>query len=143
VTARETLARAAAVICWVYAAGFGLSAIPVGVFLLREHRLPWLWDLFPMYGGPWSSGGMTESAFVATLGGFLALLVVVAVGAWLLWTGRRSGAVVVLATIPVEAIFWWGFALPIPPVMALARVILVIIAWPGLRGGSASVVGPA
>ena len=37
------------------------------------------------------------------------------------------------ATIPVEALFWYGFALPTPPLLALARVALLIAAWPRLR----------
>lgn len=131
---RKTPARAAAVVCWVYAASFGLPAIPVGVFIMREHRLPWLWDLFPMYGGPWWRS-LSETEFLAALAGFFVLCAVMSTGAWLLWTARRSGAVVVIATLPVEAIFWWGYALPIPPLFGLVRLVLVVAAWPGLGGG--------
>jgi hypothetical protein len=38
--------------------------------------------------------------------------------------------VLAVATIPREALFWYGFALPIPPLLALIRVVLVIAAWP-------------
>jgi hypothetical protein len=131
---RRNPARAAAIVCWVYAACWGLPAIPVGVFIMREHRLPWLWGLFPMYGGPWRRP-LSEAGFLATLAGFFVLCTVMSVGAWRLWTGRRSGAVVVLATLPVEAIFWWGYALPIPPLFGLVRLVLVVAAWPGLGRG--------
>ena len=82
--------------------------------MLREHRLPWLWDLFPIYGGPWWDE-MTDKEFVATLGAFLAVNAVVATGGVLLWFGRRAGAVIALAPLPIEFAFWLGYALPIPP----------------------------
>jgi hypothetical protein len=51
---------------------------------------------------------------------------------WLLWNGQRSGALLQFGLLPVEAVCWYGFALPIPPILALARVILVALAWPRL-----------
>ena len=50
----SSAARWAGGVTVAYAAAFGLPSIPIAVFVLREHRLPWLGDLFPMYGGPWS-----------------------------------------------------------------------------------------
>ena len=34
-----------------------------------------------------------------------------------------------LAMLPVEAVFWRGFALPIPVAVGAARAALVIAAW--------------
>lgn len=45
------------------------------------------------------------------------------------WTGARSGAILGFALLPVSAIFWWGFALPFGPPMALASSILVVLSW--------------
>ena len=47
--------HAYAVLTWIYAAGFGITAAPVAVYLLRRGTLPEFFGLFPMYGGPWSS----------------------------------------------------------------------------------------
>ncbi|MQA09973.1 MAG: hypothetical protein GEU98_15745 [Pseudonocardiaceae bacterium] len=85
-----------------------------------------------MYGGQWSEQ-LTVPQFAATLAAFLALMVLLAHGGRLLWTGRRSGAVLVVATIPIEALFWFGYALPIPPVLALLRVVLVAAGWRSLN----------
>jgi hypothetical protein len=30
-------------------------------------------------------------------------------------------------------LFWWGFALPIPPLLALARTILILVNWQSLK----------
>jgi hypothetical protein len=125
-------AKAAAAVTWVYAACFGLPAIPVAIYLLRVGRLPWLFELFPMYGGPWYDSGQ-PGRFAAQLGAFLVVMLVVSWGGWLLWRGWRAGAVLAVATIPLEALFWYGFALPIPLLLALVRVVLVIAAWPRLR----------
>jgi hypothetical protein len=43
-----------------------------------------------------------------------------------LWRGRRRGAVLALGLVPVGAVFWWGFALPYPPMAALARTVLIV-----------------
>ena len=120
-----------------YTAAFGLPAIPIAGFVLRERRLPWLWDLFPMYGGPWWDA-MTINEFVASLGAFVAVNAVVAAGGILLWTGRRAGAWLSLAPLPLEVAFWIGYALPFPPLIALLRVALVVAAWRGLRAHPAS-----
>jgi hypothetical protein len=112
--APQAAAKAAAIVTWAYAACFGLPAIPVAVYLLRTGRLPLLFDAFPVYGGPWYDSGQPEG-FAAQLGAFLVMMLVVSWGGWLLWRGSRAGAGVAVATIPVEALFWHGFALPIPP----------------------------
>lgn len=43
--------------------------------------------------------------------------------------GRKVGALVNLALLPVEAIFWFGFALPFPWLVGAARAALIAVAW--------------
>lgn len=124
-------ARAAAVVTWAYAAGFGLPAPFVVAYLVREGRLPEFLGLFEMYGGPWSEQ-VDERTFVTLLAAFLGLNAAVAWSGWLIWRGRRAGAVLNLALLPVEAIFWVGFALPIPWLCGAARVGLVAASWRSL-----------
>jgi len=123
--------RAAAVLTWVYAAGFGIPAIPVSGYLLSHGSLPWFLGLFPMYGGPWSSR-LSAGTFVALLAVFLVVTGLAAWSAWWLWQGRKVGALVNLALLPVEAIFWLGFALPFPWLVGAARAVLIAIAWRSL-----------
>ena len=121
-------ARAYAVLTWAYAAGFGGPAIPVSVYLLRHGSLPWFANLFPMYGGPWS-GRLTDGQFVGVLLGYLGLLALVARAAGPVRRGSRRGAVLSAGLLPVEAVFWVGFALPIPWVLGAARLALLVAAW--------------
>jgi hypothetical protein len=124
-------ARIDAVVTWVYAAGFGLPAIPIAIYHLNTGRLPMFFDLFPMYGGRWS-GRFTPGVFAALLIAFLLVVLVTAFAAWLVWEGLRVGAVLSLALLPVEIVFWMGFDLPIPWVLGIARVVLLILAWNSL-----------
>ncbi len=126
-------ARAYAVVTWAYAAGFGLPAVPVSVYLLRHGSLPWFGNLFPMYGGPWS-GRLRDGQFVGVLLSFAGLLVLAARTAGRVRHGSQRGAVVSAGLLPIEAVFWLGFALPIPWVLGAARVALLIAAWRRLRG---------
>lgn len=52
---------------------------------------------------------------------------------WLLWNGERAGGVLGLVLLPVGAVFWFGFALPIPPLFAIVRTALVVLNWSALR----------
>jgi hypothetical protein len=120
-----------AVVTWAYAAGFGLSTLPVAVHLLQRGRLPTFFGLFPMYGGPWSQR-FKDSTFVVLLIAFLLVTMVAAWAAWRVWNGSRDGALLSLAVMPVEAIFWLGFALPIPWLLGVARIVLLALAWRSL-----------
>ena len=121
-------ARTYAIVTWVYAAGFGLPAVPVSIYLLRRGSLPWFGDMFPMYGGPWSDR-LDDRQFITLLLGYLGLMAAVAGAAGRVRQGSRRAALVSAGLLPVEAVFWLGFALPIPWVLAAARVPLLVAAW--------------
>ena len=124
-------ARIAAVLTWVYSAGFGLPTIPVAIFLLRQGRLPVFAGLFETYGGPWSERFQPRTS-TGLLMAFLVVTLVVAWAAWLLWNGSKAGGVLALVLLPVEAVFWVGFALPIPWLIGVVRVAYIALAWKAL-----------
>lgn len=128
-------ARAAAVLTWIYAAAFGLPAIPISAYLVAKGQLPTFLGLFETYGGPWSAR-VEAGIFVVLLAAFLGVAILAAWSAWWLWRGRRSGAVLNLALLPIEAIFWLGFALPIPWLFGIARAVLLVASWASLGGRS-------
>jgi hypothetical protein len=124
-------ARIATVLTWVYAAAFGVPAIPVAIYLRQRGTLPTFLDLFPMYGGPWSSR-LEDGTFIMLLIAFLIVVLIATWAAWLLWNGSKSGAVISLVLLPVEAVFWLGFALPFPWLIGIARAALILVAWKSL-----------
>ncbi len=87
---------------------------------------------FPAYGrGPFERIGIESS--VPLLTAFLVVCVLEGVAGWLLWSGQRSGAILSFALVPVGAVFWWGFALPFPPLFALVRTALILVYWQALK----------
>lgn len=38
-----------------------------------------------------------------------------------------------IALLPIEVVFWAGFAVPIPPLIAFARIGLLATGWSALR----------
>jgi hypothetical protein len=127
----STSARAAAVLTWTYVAAFGSPVIPNVAYLLQNGTLPAFLDMFTMYGGPLSVR-LSEGWLVGALVAFLLVTLVAAWAAWLVWNGSKVGAIVGLVVLPVEAAFWIGFALPLPWVIGLARLVLLALAWNSL-----------
>lgn len=125
--------RTAALVTWAYAAMFGVPAAPVAIFLAEQGRLPSLGGLFDMYAGPWSAR-VDGDRVVGLLLAYAVLVLAAAMSGWLMWEMRKAGAVLNLGLIPVEAVFWVGFALPLPWLFGIARAALVCLAWPELSG---------
>ncbi len=46
--------------------------------------------------------------------------------------GHRGGATLALVLLAPGAVFWWGFDLPYPPVITVARTILIFLGWSSL-----------
>ena len=124
--------RAAAVLLWIVAAGWGLSTPWLMWWVLVRGRLPVLPIIGEPNGGPFYHN-FSRGTFVALLAGSFLLAFVQGWAGWLLWNGKRSGALLEFGLLPVEAAFWYGFALPIPPLLAIARLVLTAVAWPGLE----------
>ena len=53
-------------------------------------------------------------------------------GAYWLWNFRRDGAVLGLVLIWPSAIFWYGFALSLGPLLGIAELVLLIVCWRSL-----------
>lgn len=123
--------RAAAIVTWAYAAGFGASALPVAGYLQSNGKLPSFFGLFDMFAGPWFEH-LPRERFLRLLLVFPAVTALASASGLELWKGRRRGGALNLALLPVEAMFWTGFALPIPVAVGMVRVALVIVSWKDL-----------
>jgi hypothetical protein len=111
--------------------GFGLPGV-YGTWYFARHGEVWTFLGFPTYGkGPFQQRGIeTTVALLVTF--VLVCFAEVAIG-WLLWQEMKVGAWVALALLPVELVFWFGFALPFGFVLGLGRTVLVLAAlvrWP-------------
>lgn len=114
------------------AAGWGIPAPFVASFLLRDGALPTLEPIGHLMGGGFFERWSPE-IFSVLLGLFAALSALEVFAGWLLWQGEPLGALITLALLPIEVVFWAGFAVPIPPLIAIARIGLLAAGWSSLR----------
>jgi hypothetical protein len=125
------LPRVAAILHWIIAIGFGVFCFPAIRNLLSGRDIPIVLG-FPAYGrGPFERVGIPTT--VPLLAAFLLVCMLEAVAGFFLWRGSKSGAVLALVLVPVGGFFWWGFALPIPPIFALVWTVLILLSWQALR----------
>lgn len=118
------MTRAAAVCSQVLGLGFGLPGA-YGAWYYARHGEVWSFLGFPTYGdGPFERWGFPTS--VALLLGFVVVCAAEVVVGTLLWRGAPTAAWLALALLPVELVFWIGFALPFGPLLGLARSALVV-----------------
>ena len=123
--------RVAALLMWFVGVGFGAPCVVAIRNLLQGRDLPMIMGFRAYGGGPFERLGIQTT--VALLAVFMAVCLLECVAGWLLWSGNRTGGILALGLLPVGALFWWGFALPIPPMLAVVRTILIIISWRTLR----------
>ena len=124
------LIRVAAILHWFIAVGLGVFCIPAIRNLLMGQGIPMVMG-FPAYGGgPFERAGLPTT--VPLLVAFLLVCVLEALAGVLLWGAQRSGAVLALVLLPLGGVFWWGFALPIPPIFALIWTLLILLNWQAL-----------
>ena len=123
--------RVAAVLLWFDGLGFGIPAV-MAIRNLVEHKdIPFIMG-FPAYGrGFFERHGLKTT--IPLLVGFLIVNAGEIVAGVLLWCGHRSGAILGYALVPLGAVFWLGFDLPIPPVFAVVRSTLTGIWWHSLH----------
>ena len=123
--------RTAAILLWFTAVGFGEFCVPAIRNLATGRDIPFVMG-FPAYGrGAFERHGIHST--VALIGGFLLVCMLEGVAGWLLWRGYKSGAILALALLPAGAIYWWGFALPFPPIFAVVRTVLIVLVWRSLK----------
>jgi hypothetical protein len=119
--------RVAAILLWATAFGFGLLCLTVIRDLLAGRGLPMIFGFRAYGGGAFERYG--TNAMVALLIVFFFVCCAEGVAGFLVWNTSKLGAIVALALVPVGAVFWWGFLLPFPPLIAVARTILIVLSW--------------
>lgn len=126
-----TLLRIAAGLHWFVAIGFGVFCLPAIRNVAVGRDVPFVMG-FPAYGqGPFERIGLNST--VPLLAGFLLVCILEAIAGILLWQGLMSGAILALVLLIPGGIYWWGFALPIPPILAIIWTILILLGWPALH----------
>ncbi len=106
--------------------GFGIPCA-IGLLHFARHHEIWTFLGFPTYGGgPFEKVGLPTR--VPLLLGYLVVCAAEVAVAVALWVDAPHAAAYSLALLPVEAVFWIGFALPFGPPFGIARVLLAFLA---------------
>ena len=117
--------RVAALLSWALGLGFGLPCV-YGIWYFADRGYVWTFMGFPTYGGgPFEDAGIKTTVPLLVL--FLLVCLAELVVGWLLWRRQRAGALLALVLLPFEFASWIGFALPLGPVLGLARTGLILI----------------
>jgi hypothetical protein len=82
-------------------------------------------------GGPFEKLGI-EALIVAGIGYIMVSALKILAAYWL-WNTRMDGAVLEVILLGLSAIFWFGFALPLGPLLGIIQVVLLALAWGSLR----------
>jgi hypothetical protein len=105
--------------------GFGLPCI-FGLRYFARTGEVWTFMGFPTYGeGPLDRIGLPTSTPLMV--GFLAVCLAEVVLGGMIWFDLPGAKVLSLALLPVELVFWIGFALPFGPPLGIARTVLVLM----------------
>lgn len=119
------MTRAAAACSLLLGLGFGLPGVYGAWYLARYDRV-WTFLGFPTYGdGPFERWGVTTS--LPLLVAFAVVCAAEVVVGVLLWRDTPSAPWLALALLPVEMVFWVGFALPFGPLLGAVRTVLVVL----------------
>lgn len=119
--------RLAALLSWFLALGFGLPGA-YGAWYFAAHGDTWTLLGFPTYGGgPFENAGIPTSA--PLLIAFVVVCVAELVIGALLWSSRPAGVLLSVLLLPIEMVFWIGFALPLGPILGVARTGLAASGW--------------
>ena len=115
--------RFAAGCSWFLGVGFGVPCL-YGIWYFARTGQVASFLGFPTYGnGPFDRAGIATS--LPLIISFLAVCAAEIGAGWLLWHQRVAGAMVSVALLPVELMFWIGFDLPYGPPLGFLRTAAV------------------
>lgn len=106
--------------------GFGLPAVAGAVHVARTGQV-WTFLGFPTYGGgPFEQVGLPTTVPLLAI---FALVGVAEVAAGvMLLLGAPHAVTFAYLLLPIECVFWVGFALPFGPPVGIARTVLLLLA---------------
>jgi len=106
-----------------------VSVVPTLYYASAHKVLPTVGGI-RLIGGPFESLGIDAVIVAGIVFVFISALKLLAT--YWLWNSGRDGVVLDLILIWPSAIFWYGFALSLSPLLGIAELILVMLVWRAL-----------
>ena len=122
---------AASILFYFTGIAFFIGTVPITLYIIQNRELPTMMGVKALGGGFIETLGTDAIVWSAILFEVVNAAEVVA-GYWL-WKSRKKGGQLGIALFPFGLFFWLGFALPIPLVIGLLRLVLIAVGWKKLR----------
>lgn len=103
-----------------------VGMVPTLYYAFSQGRLPTFGGIH-LLGGPFEKLGI--NALIVAGIGFITVSALKILAAYWIWGSRKDGAVLELILLSLSAIFWYGFALPLGPLLGIIQVVLLAISW--------------
>lgn len=126
---RTTLTTALSIVVYIEAFMWLVGMVPTLYYAFSQGRLPTFGGI-RLLGGPFEKLGI-EALIVAGIGYIIVSALKILAAYWL-WNIRMDGAVLEVILLGLSAIFWYGFALPLGPLLGIIQVVLLALAWSSL-----------
>ena len=127
---RPALVKALPVLVSIDAGMWLVGVPPTLYYAFINNKLP-MWNGIKLLGGPFERLGL-DGLIVAGLM-FVTVSAFKILAAYWLRQARKDGAVLALILLGLSAIFWYGFALPLGPVVGAAEIFVLARVWRMLR----------
>jgi hypothetical protein len=119
------LITALSIIVYIDAFMWIVGVVPTLYYAFNHRVLPTLGGIRLM-GGPFEKFGLNSLIVAGILYIIISGLKILA--AYWLGNSRMDGAILELVLLGLSAIFWYGFALPLGPLLGISQVVLIALA---------------
>jgi hypothetical protein len=126
---RTSLTTAASTLFFIDGFIWVIGVIPTLYFAFTHRALPSIGGIRLM-GGPFEA--LEIEAFIVAGMMYVVVSAPKFMVAYWLWNSRLDGAVLGLILLGLSTIFWYGFALPLGPLLGIAELVLLALVWKSL-----------
>lgn len=134
--ARRPAITAASILCLIFGVGWPVAMAPDILYMVNQRALRTInmpFGQIRALAGPFEAFGMDAMILLAVLFAILNLGFIPA--GYRLWKSQRKGGRLAAGLLGGSALFWYGFALPIPPFIGVLLAGLLAAGWKSLREG--------
>lgn len=117
------------IVVYIDAFGWILGVVPTLYYAFNHRDLPTLTGR-KLLAGPFERLGIDSLIVLGIVYVVLSGLKILA--AYWLQSARMDGAVLELILLGLSAVFWYGFALPLGPILGIVQVVLMALTWGAL-----------
>jgi len=125
---RSRLTTAVAIVFLIDASMWLVGMVPTLYYALHHRSWPTLPPIGRLLaGGPFDPLGIDAMIVSGII--YIVVSAMKILAAYWLWHSRMDGAVLGVILLGLSTIFWYGFALPLGPLLGIVELVLLAIVW--------------